>query len=43
MFLYFVPGGEYPAQTDVAKEEFGEKVNYLPYIAMKTVSGDVVP
>jgi hypothetical protein len=45
MFLYFVPAGEYPARTDVAKKEWGEDalVPYQPYIAMKTAQGTVVP
>jgi hypothetical protein len=45
MFLYYVPAGEYPARTDVAKKEWGENalVPYQPYIAMKTVQGTVVP
>jgi hypothetical protein len=43
MFLYYVPGGVYPAQTDVAKRRIGDTVEYLPYIAMKTVQGPVVP
>lgn len=45
MFLYFVPAGNYPARTDIAKAEWGEEglVPYQPYIAMKTVQGTVVP
>lgn len=45
MFLYYVPAGEYPARTEVAKKEWGENglVPYQPYIAMKTVQGSVVP
>lgn len=45
MFLYFVPSGNYPARTDIAKKEWGEDglVPYQPYIAMKTVQGTVVP
>lgn len=45
MFLYYVPAGEYPARTEVAKLEWGENalVPYQPYIAMKTVQGTVVP
>jgi len=43
MFLYYVPGGVYPAQTDVAKRRIGATVEYLPYIAMKTAQGPVVP
>lgn len=45
MFLYYVPAGEYPARTEVAKSVWGENgvVPYQPYIAMKTVQGTVVP
>lgn len=45
MFVYLVPGGDYPAQTGVAKKYFGanSKVPYGPYIAMKTAQGNVVP
>lgn len=45
MFLYFVPPGNYPARTDIAKREWGEDglVPYQAYIAMKTVQGTVVP
>lgn len=42
-FLYYVPASSYPAQTEVAKKEFGEMVDYGAYIAIKTVSGIVVP
>ena len=43
MYLYLVPENEYPSVTDVAKEEFGDKVPYGAYIAMKTAQGNVVP
>lgn len=45
MYLYYVPPGNYPARTDVAKKEWGENglVPYQDYIAMKTVQGTVVP
>lgn len=43
MYLYYVPANEYPAITDVAKNEFGEKVPYRDYIAMKTVDNYIVP
>lgn len=45
MFLYHVPANAYPAQTEVAKKEWGENslVPYGAYIAMKTVQGNVVP
>jgi hypothetical protein len=41
MFLYYVPANSYPAQTEAAKETFGETVPYRAYIAMKTVQNDV--
>lgn len=43
MFLYHVPASNYKAQTDAAKEHFGEFVPYGAYIAMKTAQGNVVP
>lgn len=43
MFVYLVPANNYPAQTPVAKEHFGEMVEYGAYIAMKTSQGNVVP
>jgi hypothetical protein len=43
MFIYLVPGNEYPAQTEIAKNYFGERVPYGPYIAMKTAQEVVVP
>lgn len=45
MFLYYVPEGQYPARTEIAKKEWGEYalVPYQAYIAMKTVQGTVVP
>lgn len=43
MFLYYVPKGMYPSRTVVAKKMFGEEVDYAPYIAMKTVQGNVTP
>lgn len=42
-YLYYVPAASYAAQTKVAKAEFGERVPYRAYIAIKTVQGDVVP
>lgn len=43
MFIYRVPAASYPAQTDVAKKQWGAdgKVPYRAYYAMKTVDGDV--
>lgn len=43
MFLYHVPANSYPAQTDAARESFGDMVPYGAYIAMKTAQGNVVP
>ncbi|WP_077735852.1 DUF2829 domain-containing protein [Bacillus sonorensis] len=43
MFLYYVPANSYPAQTEAAKEHFGDMVDYGAYIAMKTAQGNVVP
>lgn len=43
MYLYYVPAASYPAQTDVAKAEFGDMVPYGPYIAIKTAVDNVVP
>lgn len=43
MFIYRVPGGEYPAQTQAARLVFGEMVPYGAYYAMKTAQGNVVP
>lgn len=46
MFIYYVPSGEYFPSTKIAEKcctnDYG-KVPYLPYIAMKTVDGTVVP
>lgn len=42
MYVYFVPAAHYPAQTEIAKKEFGETVPYAAYIAMKTRQGYVV-
>ena len=41
MYAYYVPAAEYPAQTDIAKEEFGEKVPYRHYLALKTAQNDI--
>lgn len=43
MFLYLVPANTYKTVTQVAKDEFGDTVDYGAYIAMKTAQGDVVP
>lgn len=41
MFAYIVPGGEYAAQTGIAKEYFGSLVPYRAYWALKTAQNDV--
>jgi hypothetical protein len=41
MFVYYVPGGNFPSLTDIAKQEFGETVTYNPYFAIKNVDGTV--
>lgn len=42
MFVYYIPKGNYPAQTGVAKEYWGENlVPYREYLALKTAQGDV--
>jgi hypothetical protein len=45
MFLYYVDAGRYPAKSSVARAHWGNAgvVPYLPYIAMKTADGSVVP
>lgn len=43
MFLYYIPGNNYSAQTEVARKHFGSTVPYRDYIAIKTVQNDVVP
>jgi hypothetical protein len=41
MFAYIVPAASYPAQTEAAKETFGELVPYRAYWALKTAQNDV--
>jgi len=41
MFVYLVPANSYPAQTDVARDCFGEMVPYNPYMAIKNVDDTV--
>lgn len=45
MFVYYIPVGRYPARTEAAKSIAGEdgKVSYGAYLAIKTVSGEVIP
>lgn len=41
MYVYYVPAASYPAQTPVAKAEFGDMVPYREYLALKTAQGDI--
>lgn len=41
MYAYFVPENSFPALTEIAKKEFGEKVPYRAYWALKTAQNDV--
>jgi hypothetical protein len=41
MFAYLVPAQKFPANTDVAKETFGDEVPYRAYLALKTVQDDI--
>jgi len=41
MFVYYVPASSYPAATKIAKEEFGDIVDYNAYLAIKNVNGTV--
>lgn len=41
MFVYYVPSGEFPALTEIAKAEFGATVPYRAYLALRTAQGDV--
>lgn len=41
-FVYYVPGGTYVSQTDVAKTRLGGHARYRPYLALRTSQGDVV-
>lgn len=43
MFIYLVHAASYPAQTDIAREKFGDMVPYGQYIAMKTADNVIVP
>lgn len=45
MFVYHIPVGRYPARTEAAKSiAAGDgKVSYGAYLAIKTVSGEVIP
>jgi hypothetical protein len=42
MYAYYVPANSYPASTEIAKKEFGDKlVPYRPYLALKTAQNDI--
>jgi hypothetical protein len=41
MYVYLVPANNYPAQTQVAEEEFGVMVPYREYMVLKTAQNDV--
>lgn len=41
MYAYIVPANTYPAQTEIAKKEFGDMVPYRAYWALKTAQNDV--
>lgn len=41
MFAYYVPAASYPAQTETAKETFGDMVPYRAYLALKTAQNDI--
>lgn len=41
MYLYYVPSNKYATATEIAKKDFGDYVEYSPYIAIKTVNNIV--
>lgn len=41
MYVYYVPANSYKAQTEAAKQEFGDMVPYNPYFAIKNVNNTV--
>lgn len=41
MYVYHVPANSYAAETEVALAEFGERVPYREYLALKTAQADV--
>jgi len=41
MYFYYVEGNTYPANTEIARREFGENVPYRPYLALKTAQNDI--
>ena len=44
-FIYYVPQGSYKPCTKIAEQLVNEQglVDYAPYIALKTVQGQVIP
>jgi len=41
MYAYIVPAASYPAQTEAARQQFGDMVPYRAYWALKTAQNDV--
>lgn len=41
MYAYIVPAASYPAQTEIAKKQFGDMVPYREYWALKTAQNDI--
>jgi hypothetical protein len=41
MYAYIVPAASYPAQTEIARKEFGDMVPYRAYWALKTAQNDI--
>lgn len=41
MFAYIVPANSYPAQTEAARQTFGDMVPYRAYWALKTAQNDI--
>jgi hypothetical protein len=41
MFAYIVPANSCPAQTEAARQTFGDMVPYREYWALKTAQNDV--
>lgn len=41
MFAYIVPASSYPAQTEAARQTFGDMIPYRAYWALKTAQNDI--
>jgi len=41
MYIYYVPAASYKACTENARNEFGDRVPYEPYLAIKNVKGTI--